>query len=144
MTKPGRFCNVIGFWFLKCSILVLHSVKLFPSLNVTSIFLKPKCVKMGDLKGSTPLTLKEAGDPELFWRMLYTACLKWEQQQFFMSDNQMDLDSQCLRLKYSSLILVAQWSCWLFFFFFFVAQIPISRQIHHLSTSNTAALFSAK
>jgi len=82
-------------------------VKPLPSLNVTSVFLKPKWVKMGDLKGST-LTVKEAGNPELFWKMVYTACLKLEQQQFFVSDNQMDLDSQCLRLKYSSFILVVQ------------------------------------
>lgn len=68
---------------------------------------------MGDLKGNTTFERGRCSRTLLEWN----TCLKWEQQQFFMSDNHMDFDSQCLRLKCSCLFMMAQWSCWPGFLF---------------------------
>lgn len=57
-----------------------------------------------------------------------------------MSDNQMDLDSQCLRLKYGSLILVFRWSCWLFFFLGVGGGVPKYWYLSRFTTSAQAIL----
>lgn len=105
-------------------------MKLFPSLNVTSIFLKPKRVKKGHLKGST---LSEAGDSELFWMMVYM--LAWNESSSHFS---------CLTIGFRfSVQLFNSDGFVILLTFIFIPQIPISRHIHHFSTSKSVAFFSA-
>lgn len=111
MTKPGRFCNAIRFWFLKCSILVLHSMKRFPSQNVTSIFLKPEWVKMGDLKGRQSRTLLEDGIYHLLEMKAAAVFHVWQSDGFRFSVPETEIQQFN---SGASVILLT------FFFFFFL------------------------